>query len=53
MTNSTVELADLMSVVDQLIELESQSSEVLTKLSIRLDATDFANAFNVTSKDSD
>lgn len=47
--DSHVKLNDLMDAVDLLRGQEKKSSEVLTKLSHRLDTTDFANAFNVTS----
>ena len=50
MDDSYVKLTDLMDSLDLLRSHEKKSSEVLTKLSHRLDTTDFANAFNVTSK---
>ena len=50
MEDSHVKLTDLMDSLDILRSQEKKSSEVLTKLSHRLDTTDFANAFNVTSK---
>ena len=50
MEETHVKLTDLMDSLDILRSQEKKSSEVLTKLSHRLDTTDFANAFNVTSK---
>jgi hypothetical protein len=50
MDESYVKLTDLMDSLDLLRAHEKKSSDVLTKLSHRLDTTDFANAFNVTSK---
>ena len=50
MDESNVKLTDLMDSLDLLRSHEKKSSEVLTKLSHRLDTTDFANAFNVTSE---
>ena len=50
MDETYVKLTDVMDSLDLLRSNEKKSSEVLTKLSHRLDTTDFANAFNVTSK---
>ena len=50
MDETYVKLSDMMDSLDLLRSQEKRSSEVLTKLSHRLDTTDFANAFNVTSE---
>ena len=43
-------MQEVIESLEELRTLENESSDVLTKLSQRLDTTDFANAFNVTSK---